>query len=94
MKVAKKASRLEAAKRMPNIPPEPELYDDEDEKRGPPTDCVSLSLIAAGIPLNQRNWIEAAYWNKSTIEELECEEISDCPDGFENWKRDDEDTVN
>jgi hypothetical protein len=52
----------------------------------PALDCVTRSLIENGIPLTQRNWIEAAYLgDKSSIEELDGEELADAPEGFEEW---------
>jgi hypothetical protein len=52
----------------------------------PVLDCVTRSLIENGIPLTQRNWIEAAYLgDKSSIGELDGEELADSPEGFEGW---------
>jgi len=43
-------------------------------------------LIANGIPLTQRNWIEAAYLgDKYSIGRLSCEELADAQEGFEEW---------
>jgi hypothetical protein len=62
--------------------------EDEDEQPGP-LDCVTKSLIANGVPLTQRNWIEFAYpGDKSSIDQLEGEELADLPEGFENWPED------
>jgi len=56
----------------------------------PVLDCVTRSLIENGIPLTQRNWIEAAYLgDKSSIDQLDAEEVADAPDGFEVWPVDD-----
>lgn len=49
-------------------------------------DCVTRSLIENGITLTQRNWIEAAYLgDKSSIDQLDGEELAELPDGFEEW---------
>ncbi len=49
-------------------------------------DCITRSLIANGIPLTQRNWIEAAYLgDKCSIDQLDGEELADPPEGFERW---------
>jgi hypothetical protein len=49
-------------------------------------DCVTRSLIENGIALTQRNWIEAAYLgDKSSIDQLDGEELADLPEGFEEW---------
>ena len=34
---------------------------DRPNRKEPVLDCVTQSLIENGIPLTQRNWIEAAY---------------------------------
>ena len=52
-------------------------------------DCVSRVLIENGLPLTQRNWIEFAYLgDKSSIGELDGEEMADTPEGFEDWPAD------
>ena len=56
----------------------------------PVLDCVTRALMENGIPLTQRNWIEFAYLgDKSSIDELDGEELADAPDGFEDWPVDD-----
>jgi hypothetical protein len=63
--------------------------------RSTPLDCVTRSLIENGIPLTQRNWIEAAYLgDKSSIDQLEGEELADLPEGFEEWPVDELDRAN
>jgi hypothetical protein len=64
--------------------------DDEDEDE---LDCVTRSLIANGVPLTQRNWIEAAYLgDKHTIEEMDFEDLENTPEGFEDWPEDEQPT--
>jgi hypothetical protein len=49
-------------------------------------DCVSRVLIENGVPLTQRNWIEFAYLgDKSSLDELDGEELADLPAGFGDW---------
>jgi hypothetical protein len=55
----------------------------------PVLDCVSRVLIENGVPLTQRNWITFAYLgDKSSIDELDGEELADAPEGFEEWPED------
>jgi hypothetical protein len=53
---------------------------------GAALDCVTRALIDHGVPLTQRNWITFAYLGaKSSIDELDAEELADLPEGFEDW---------
>jgi hypothetical protein len=52
-------------------------------------DLVTRSLIANGVQLTQRNWIEAAYMgDKHAIEEMDFEDLADAPENFEEWPED------
>jgi hypothetical protein len=52
-------------------------------------DCVTRALIEHHLPLTQANWITFAYFgSKSSIDELDGEELAALPDGFEDWPAD------
>ena len=54
----------------------------------PALDCVSRVLIEHGLPLTQRNWIEFAYLGgKSSIDELDGEELADTPEALKIGRR-------
>jgi hypothetical protein len=52
----------------------------------PVLDSITRALIDNGLPLTQRNWITFAYLgDKSSIDELDGEELANAPEGFEEW---------
>jgi hypothetical protein len=49
-------------------------------------DFIVDLMLRHKIPFTQRNYIELAYFGeKSSVEELEGEELADLPKGFEDW---------
>ena len=51
------------------------------------TDYVLKKLLELGSPLTQQNYLELAYWDDRTIEDLGPEEFAELPEGFEEWPR-------
>ena len=49
-------------------------------------DYVMQYMIANKIPVTQTNYLTLAYFgDKSSIDELEGEELADLPEDFQDW---------
>ena len=49
-------------------------------------DHVLAYMLKQKVPLTQENYLNLAYFGqKSSLEELEGEEIAQLPEGFEDW---------
>ena len=53
------------------------------------SDIVLDKMLELGVPITQRNYLEFAYFgDKHSVADLEGEEWSLLPDGFEDWPAD------
>ena len=50
-------------------------------------DCVVKMLLKLGSPLTQQNYLQLAYWDDRTIDDLGPEELAELPEGFEEWPK-------
>ncbi len=50
------------------------------------SDIVIRHMLANKIALTQKNYLKLAYFGeKSSVEELGCEELADLPESFHEW---------
>jgi hypothetical protein len=58
-------------------------------------DYVLDSMLKNGIPVTQRNYLEICYFGaKSSLDDLDAEELADLPDDFLHWPVDELGRVN
>ena len=54
-------------------------------------DSVVKMLLKLGSPLTQENYLQLAYWDDRTIDDLGGEERAELPEDFESWPRTEKD---
>jgi len=54
-------------------------------------DIVMRKLLELGSPLTQQNYLQLAYWDNRTLENLGPEGRAELPEGFEEWPRTEKD---
>jgi hypothetical protein len=51
------------------------------------SDCVLNWMLKHKVPLTQENYLNLAYWDDRTLDDLGPEERAGLPEGFEDWPR-------